>query len=466
MGNVTKKLAELIIRTNYCDFPELTVNNAKYAILDNIGAILGACCTDVGKLFLKAQSKVGNGCCTVLGEGTKVSMMEACFINASLCQVLDFDDTFEINSLAVSHPGPAVVPAALSVGENSVCSGKDLIRSIILGYETSCRVAKAIEPRKDEFWGFANTQIIGAVTAASVLFGLNEKQLINALGIAVACAPVPNTNIMWSLETRPMSWIKDGVGFATSTGVMSALLAKNGIISSQNGLDKESGYYLLCGSKKYEEEEIVKNFGKQFQLDILSFKPYPTCRFMQSTLDSICLLLEENKISNMDIETIEVYLSPYLSKIFTVYEPDSMIDAQFSLPYAIAMILENQPPSPLWYTRENLSNPKIANSGKKVKLIPDAEIERMRVEESILSPKVIVITKNGMKYEKQEYCAKGHPKKRLTKNDFQEKFRSNVQPVMEEDRIEEIIEILDNLDECDNISKLIQLLRIQKGKEK
>ena len=458
MDNVTKKLAELITATNYRDFPGLTVTNAKFAILDNVGAILGACCTDIGKLFLKTQSKAGNGSCTVLGEGTKVSMMEACFINASLCQVLDFDDTFEINSLAVSHPGPAVVPAALSAGENIACSGKDLIRSVILGYETSCRVAKAIEPRQDEFWGFANTQIIGAVTAAGVLFGLNERELINALGAAVACSPVPNTNMMWSLEKRPMSWVKDGVGFATSTGVMSALLAKYGIISSQNGLGEDNGYYLLCGSKKYKEEEIIKDFGKQFQLDMLSFKPYPTCRFMQSTLDSVSLLLTENNIKDVDIETIEVYLTPYLSKIFAVYEPDSMIDAQFSLPYAISMILENQAPSPLWYSHENLSNSEIINKGKKVKLIPDSGIERLRVEKSILSPKVIIITKKGMKYEKQEYCAKGHPQKRLTKMDFQEKFKNNVRSIIEEHRIKEIIEIIDNLEECSNISELMTLL--------
>ena len=304
MGRITEKLAYYISGIKYTDFSDSVINIAKFAVMDTIGAGIAACCTDIGKLYLKTKPQTDNGCCSILGEGVKTSLMEACFINASLCQVLDFDDTYEINSCAVSHPGPAVIPTALTVGEKVNCSGKELIKSIILGYEVVIRVAKAIEPRKDEFWGFANTQIMGAVTTAGVLLGLNEKELVMAIGIAAACSPVANTNMMWSLEKRPISWVKDGVGFVASTGVMSALLAKNGFVSSRRGLDKEDKYYLLCGSENYNEKEIVKNFGEKYEIENLSFKPYPTCRFIQSTLDAIGYLLRERNIKTQNIKTI------------------------------------------------------------------------------------------------------------------------------------------------------------------
>lgn len=458
MRRITEELAYYISGIKYTNFSDSVINIAKLAIMDTIGAGMAACCTDVGKLYLKTKTQTDNGCCSILGEGTKTSLMEACFINASLCQVLDFDDTYEINSYAISHPGPAVIPAALSVGEKVNCSGKELIKSIILGYEVVIRVAKAIEPRKDEFWGFANTQIMGATTAAGVLLGLNEKELVMAIGIAAACSPVANTNMMWSLEKRPISWVKDGVGFVASTGVMSALLAKNGFVGSRRGLDKEDKYYLLCGSENYNEREIVKNFGKKYEIENLSFKPYPTCRFMQSTLDAISYLLKERNIKTQNIKRIEIYLPPSLAKFFAEYEPGSMIDAQFSLPYAVAMIINKEIPSLLWYEKDKLSNQAIKNIAQKVSLIPDLEIERLRVEERTLSPRVKILMSDGAEYENDQKYAKGHPCKPFTPKDFKEKFKNNLSPIMKQNRIDEIIEATLKLNKFASISDFIKLL--------
>jgi 2-methylcitrate dehydratase PrpD len=457
---ITEKFAEFVKASTFADFPSSAVEIAKLAILDNVGSILVASTTDVGKVYLNTKSHGVNGPCTIIGISEKASLMEACFINASLCQVLDFDDTFEINSVPVSHPGPAVVPAALSVGQQLNCSGKELIRSVILGYEAAIRVTKAIEPRRDEFWGFANTQIMGAVTAAAVLYDLDRKSLLNALGIAAASSPVPNTSMMWSLENRPMSWVKDAVGFAASTGVMSALLAKNGFTGPQNVLDQGSGYYLVCGSQKYKEEEIVKDLGKPFEIINLSFKPFPTCRFMHSTLDTVLALLKENNLGNEDIKIIEVYTTPSLSKFFSVYEPISMIDAQFSLPFAVAAILNALTPSALWYSSTTLHNPNILQTAKKVKLIPDDEVEKVRIDKMLLSPKVKIITTGGKVHFKQANFPRGNPHNPLTRLEVQEKFRSQLLSLMDEEKIQLIIARIDDLEKHNSISDFVSLLCI------
>ncbi len=458
--SVTRTFIEKINNIKYEDFSDSNIKTAKLAIMDNVGNALGALSTGVGSIFVSLAHESDNGCCSVWGTGKKTSLMEASLVNASLAQVLDCDDTYEINSLAVSHPGPAVVAAALTVAEQESSSGRDVIRAVILGYEAAVRVAKAIEPRRDEFWGFANTQIIGAVTATAILLGLNDEEMINAFGTAVSCSPVPNTNMMWSLTERPISWIKDGVGFAVSTGVMSACMAKKGFHSTQKALDKETGYYLLCGSEDYNEEEIIKGLGENFAINKMSFKPYPTCRFMQSSLDSLELLLRENAIRNEDVEKIEVYLTPSLKKFFSVYKPYSMIDAQFSLPYAAAMVLKRVPPSSLWYKEEYLNNDAILETAQKIRLIADAEIEKLRTEKSILSPKVKIYMKNGSVYEKQEYCAKGHPDKPLTEKEFQEKF-FNMLPDIKTDRESRLVKSFMELEDYRSINGLIKNLEIK-----
>lgn len=437
--STTESFIAMISKLQYRDFSESTIRKAKMAVLDNVGNALGALATDLGAIYASLGQESSKGGCTVWGTGRKTSLMEASMVNGNLAQVLDYDDTYEINSLAVSHPGPAVVAAALTVGEQTNSSGREIIRAVVLGYEAAVRVAKAIEPRKDEFWGFANTQIMGAVTAAGILWKLNPQEMINAYGTAVSCSPVPNTNMMWSLTERPISWIKDGVGFAASTGVMSALLAKRGFHSTQKALDKSTGYYLLCGSNDYKEEEIIKDFNGKMEIENISFKPYPTCRFMQSSLDSLSLLLNENKIENEQIERVEMYLPPSLADFFHVYTPKFMVDAQFSLPYAAAMILSKITPSPLWYSKENLQNENILQTAQKVKLLPDSEIERLRTEKSILSPRVVIKTKSGQSFEKQEYCAKGHPDKHFSDEDFIRKF-FNMLPHLNASRKQEMVD--------------------------
>ena len=136
-----------------------------------------------------------------------------------------------------------------------------------------------------------------------------------------------------------------------------------------------------------------------------------------------------------------------------------MTDAQFSLPYAAAMILSGRVPSPQWYSKANLADPKIAGISRKVGLVPDEGVERQRVEESILSPRVRITTVDGRFYERQEYCAKGHPQKRFERHDFEQKFRNNASAMIDDERIDQIIDTIGHLETCKDISELIRLLK-------
>ena len=42
-------------------------------------------------------------------------------------------------------------------------------------------------------------------------------------------------------------------------------------------------------------------------------------------------------------------MTPYLAKSFDIKSPKTIIDAEFSVPYAIAMIITGREPSPTWY---------------------------------------------------------------------------------------------------------------------
>ncbi|MBN2323769.1 MAG: MmgE/PrpD family protein, partial [Spirochaetes bacterium] len=243
----------------------------------------------------------------------------------------------------------------------------------------------------------------------------------------------------------------------------SAVMAGQGFCGTRNGLDEKDGDYLLCGSRSYDEERLTDGLGERYRLSDLSFKPYPTCRFMQSTLDSVSLIVKENDLDEKEIETVEVFVTPFLAEAFSVYEPESMIDAQFSMPYAIAGIIRRIDPSPEWYQEERMKDPETRAAMRKVRLVPDEEVERLRAERSILSPKVRIRTKGKKIYEGQEYCAKGHPKKPFSACDFTTKFTRCLESAGGGVPVERAVETIEHLEECEDIGGLLALFAPQHG---
>ena len=101
--NPTETLASYVAETRFDDFPKEVVWQAKQCILDSIGCALGGAQTELGRQYIKIAKDMGGECTsTVIGDGARVSCMNAAYTNALLSNALDFDDT---HLYAISHPG-------------------------------------------------------------------------------------------------------------------------------------------------------------------------------------------------------------------------------------------------------------------------------------------------------------------------------------------------------------------------
>jgi 2-methylcitrate dehydratase PrpD len=78
---------------------------------------------------------------TVLGYGRKTSLFNAGLLNGTMGHAVEMDD---VHKRAKSHAGTVVIPTALSYGEWGRISGKDLILSVVVGYEAMLRIGTAI----------------------------------------------------------------------------------------------------------------------------------------------------------------------------------------------------------------------------------------------------------------------------------------------------------------------------------
>ena len=449
------------MKARYTDFPQRVVEKAKQAILDAIACGIGGSKTKLANMILHSveDKDKKEGKYTLYGHSTITSCLEAIFMNGTVSNALDFDDSYEMGSITISHPGATIIPAALAVGEKIDSDGRCMIVSTILGYEVAVRVAEALEPRADEIWSFGNHQVFGACVAASKLLGLNADQMVNSLSIAGSYAPVPSTRQMWSIDRRPMSWVKEATGLAALSGALAALLAREGFVGGRNILDAKSGFHSLAGSKNFNEEKMIDKFGQGgYRIDGLSFKPYPSCRFTHPSLDAVSLICQEHDLKPGDIKHITVEVVSNLEKYFSVYKPKTMIDAEFSLPYVLTMVIMRIPVQE-WYDPSKLMDEGIGNYQTKIKIKASSILENLYFKKHILASKVQVTLYNGRTFTEQINFAKGHPRNPLTSEELENKFKNLVSPVLGPARAATIIEVVNNLEEIKFISKLTQLFR-------
>jgi 2-methylcitrate dehydratase PrpD len=420
--NATETLASFVPETVLEDIPADVRSIGKYCILDAIGCALGGIDTPIGRAVIDTFGVVSGQSATVLGGGRLSSPWDAAFVNATLVNALDYDD-----GNGAGHPSATVFPAALASAEDVHGSGRELLLSFLLGHETSTRVGRAIRPsrtRRQVAWGIGTHQTFGAAAAAGKVIGLDKLGLMNAFGIAGAGSPVPSA-AHWGWRVRPLTWVKDAVAWPAHAGVVSARLANNKFAGCKDILDGDTGFWAMAGSDKCDFSKMVGELGKTFYLREATFKPYSSCRYTHAPLDAIQLMLDENAIEEDEIEAIEIRSIADLAENFMDYSPVEMVDAQFSLPYAAAMVVGRHPPGPSWFTDEIMKSSATRRSMEKVRCISDryADDQFFASTPAKFVASVTIKLVNGRSFDRTVEYPRGQPENPLSTDFLEDKFK-------------------------------------------
>lgn len=454
--SLTSLLAQFVAKFSFNDIPHEVIAQAKRLILDSIGCGLGGCKTIIANIVTKFIESIGGVPeSTVIGVKHKTNCINAAFANAAIANALDADDTY----LNTSHPAVPILSAALALGEKVEASGKELLSAFVTGYEVFTRIKLATIPTFKTYrrlHGLATWQVFGAVVAASKILGLNLDQTVNALGIAGANAPVQS---FWKFieSSKGLPMVKYGSPWSAELGVSSALLAKMGFTGMQNILDGDRGFWVMAGSDCCNFEKMTSELGMRYEILKTSFKPYPACRWIHPSIDALLILLHKTNIALKDIEEIIV-------KTFTVIctapynnpRPITLIDAQFSIPYTLAVAATGIKPGPKWFDPEIMNNPNILNLSQKIKLVGDPQVDR-EFPRKMMS-KIELTLRDGEKVKQVVEVPKGEPENPLTYKDLLEKFREFASIFLKYDQIKEVINHVNRLEKLSNIADLTKLL--------
>jgi 2-methylcitrate dehydratase PrpD len=455
----TQILSDFIARASFEDLPLHVVENAKERIGDTVACGFAGRRTLEGDVLIDMMKEIGGKQeATVIGDRSRLSFMQAAQVNRVLTNMADYDDDLT----NICHMSTVLVPVALALGEWINATGKEIINAYVLGCETVIRVRDAVSPSAEAFYStFERVDAglhLGVTATAGRLLRLNGEQMADAFGLTGQMRPTRVTRPEWAKLGMPR-WMKVTNGDITIPGIHSVFLAKRGFPGDRRMLDQGRNFGACVGSDRYDASRLTTNLGKDYGILRIGYKYYSACRYTSSTLDAVAALVSDHRVKPDDVEQVIVKVQKLVSENFAIYEPSYRIQAQFSMPYVVTMVLMGEPTGPNWYREEMLRDPKVLKLQHRVRLEEDPLATKSFYPGYKTPSTVEIIMKDGRRFSRSVEYPKGEPENPFTKQDHIDKLTNMALWLgMGQKQIDELINALHSLDRLDNVGELTRLL--------
>jgi 2-methylcitrate dehydratase PrpD len=314
--------------------------------------------------------------------------------------------------------------------------------AVVAGYEAAARIAMALQPQQHYWLGFhptATCGAFGAAVTASKLLRLTADQMLSAFGIAGSMAAGSMEFLAegaWTKRLHP--------GLAAQNGIHAAMLAAEGFRGPSTILEGRDGF-LRGHSKRPIVELITEDLGKSFEIMRTSVKPHACCRYMQGPIDGILALvrehgLEPDEIFRIEVAVLEAGWALVAEPRARKYNPQSIVEAQFSMPFGAAVAAMHRAAGIDQFTEENVRSQSIRRMMGRVVVQKDIRIEKNFPEE--WPARVAIDLADGRHLETVIRHPKGDPKNPLSWDELIAKFKSLAAPVVGLDRCDELVVLI------------------------
>ena len=373
-GAPTRDLAAWVSALKYDDLPQRTREVARIALLDTLGAGLYGFNTPWTQKLLSWVQRGGQGNeARTWNAGTAtLRSADAALVNGVAVHAFELDDYHN----AKLHCGAAVIPAALAVAERLDSNGRDLLTAIIAGYEVMIRSSLALNPSAARLRGWHLTGVVGpfgAAAACAVLLKLNAEETAWALGLAGTQGAG-----LWAFNADGSMSKRLHPGKAAHSGVLAAELAQLGFSGPTSIYEFEDGGVLKAFSDHADKALLTRDLGCVYHIDNNSTKPYCCCGSTHAYIDAALALRKKlgapwdtsRKVRVGTCKVVDVQCG-------FDYVPGSVLNAQMSLRYAVAVALLEGAALPAQFTDDKLCDPLIIAVAAAIELVADPELDKL-----------------------------------------------------------------------------------------
>ena len=429
---VTKTLAQYIVRSRYEDIPKDVRHEASRALLNLCGCSIGGASHPTVEKALKAVRPFsGSNQASVLGRSEKLDILNAALLNGISSHVLDYDDT-HVEAIHISAP---VWPALLALAEWQGASGANIIHAFVVGVEVECRIGLAVVPNHyDVGWHITGTVgVFGAAAAAGKILGLDQQQMSWALGIAATQAS--GLREMFGSMCKCLH-----PGRAAQNGLHAAFLAANGFTSSEHGIEAPRGFGHVL-STKFDPAPIIAPWGQSFELMRNMYKPFACGLVVHGAIDGCIQLRNEYGLTPDMVERIDLKVGKIVLELTGKIDPRTGLEGKFSVFHAAAAALCQGAGGEIQFSDECVNDPTVTSLRRRVHATIDESLSWAQAH-------VQITLKDGRRLERLVKHPVGSLEQPMSDQDLETKFINLTDGILSKTRQNNLI------DHCWNLENL------------
>ncbi len=389
------------------DIPDSALRMAATLLIDTLGVAAGASGMAAGRIAGDHAVRfhaagLPADAATLMFDGRKASIAGAAFAAATQIDNLDAHDGYNPTK---GHIGCAVVPALCAFAENRPeLTGRDALAALVIAYEVSARAGIALHGTVSDYHTSGAWNALGVAALGARLRDLSRLSLRHAMGIAEYHGP--RSQMMREIASPTM--LHDGSGMGALVGVMAVLLA-------QDGFDGAPAITV----EGPEAAPYWQDLGQNWTITQNYIKPYPICRWAHAALDALGLVMDTHNLTDADITRIEVNAFAQAAALYAGL-PSTTSQAQYSLPFALAVRLVHGRIGPEHITGDGLTDHRVVSALNRIE-VHENDRHSTRFPIGRWSD-VRVHTTDGRVLASGDVHARGGPEAPISSDEIESKF--------------------------------------------
>ena len=432
--------------------PSEVVEHAKHHLLDTLASMISGSELLAGQAaqrYIRAHG--GKGAATIAGMALTAAPGDAALANGVMAHA---DETDDSHNASRSHPGCAIIPAALAAGEAFGIDGTHFVRAVTLGYDVGTRVIPAL---------------FGARAASSYESSLSTHSIAGTFGAAAAaaCAAGLNTRQMrWVLDYTAQqssgirAWQRDSEhvekafvfgGMPARNGVTSALVVQSGWTGVED-IFSGADNFLKAYSPKAQPDLLVEALGERYEIAQTDIKKWTVGSPIQGPLDAIEAIRTRRPFDADQVLAVTVRLAPAVAAVV-----DDRNIPDICLQHMIAvMLLDKTVSFHAAHDHSRMQDPSAMRERAKVHLVRDEDLSqftpvRVTIVEMVLT--------DGSRLSERVDAVRGTPRNPMSRAEVTDKARDLVISILGEEKTQRLIETAYAIESEANVQNLRSLLR-------
>jgi 2-methylcitrate dehydratase PrpD len=449
-GRVMSMLASYMSAARTHELPQEVTEQAKFHLLDTLAAMISGSELPPGQAAQRhLREHSGSGTVTVVGTAMTTPPIDAALANGMMAHA---DETDDSHNESRSHPGCAVVPAALAAGEFSGIDGTTLLRAVTLGYDIGTRVVMAMGGASFSYESSLATHSIagnfGAAAAACCAVGLDARQMRWALDYT---AQQSSGITAWRRDTDHIEKAFVFAGMSARNGVTAALLVQSG----WNGVDdifSGPDNFFAAYAPKAQPDRLIDRLGERYEITQTDIKKWTVGSPIQGPLDAIEAIRGKKQFDADQAKKVTVRLAPSVAGVV-----DNRDIPDICLQHMVAvMLIDNTVSFQAAHDKARMQDAAVLKQRAKVNLVRDEELAKLLpARETVIE----IELNDGTKLSERVSAVRGTPRNPMSRNEVIDKARDLISPVLGRESSTRLIETvfdLENLTDTRGLRRLLQ----------